>query len=26
VLKTLGVTATDQVAIFGGNFERLFPL
>ena len=26
VLKTLGVTAADQVAIFGGNFERLFPV
>jgi predicted TIM-barrel fold metal-dependent hydrolase len=26
VLKTLGVAATDQLAIFGGNFERLFPV
>jgi predicted TIM-barrel fold metal-dependent hydrolase len=25
VLKTLGVPAADQDAIFSGNFERLFP-
>ena len=25
VLKALGVSAADQAAIFGGNFERLFP-
>jgi len=24
VLKTLGLPAADQNAIFGGNFERLF--
>jgi len=25
-LKVLGVSAADQAAIFGGNFERLFPV
>jgi hypothetical protein len=25
LLNVLGVSAVDQAAIFGGNFERLFP-